>query len=162
LVVLAAGALAVFLLLRQDDVDDGVAAGAGDVVRLEAISDYDPEGGDGEHPEDVPAATDGDTSTSWTTESYSSFSKSGVGIVFDAGRPVELASLTIVSDEPGFTAVIRAGDRPDGGFEDASSSETVGRRTTFELTGETHRYYLVWITDPNGRAHVNEVRARSD
>jgi eukaryotic-like serine/threonine-protein kinase len=161
-VVLAAGALAVFLLLRQDDVDDSVAAAGGDVVRLEAVSDYDPEGGDGEHPEDVPAATDGDVSTSWTTESYSSFSKSGVGIVLDARRKVELASLTIVSDEPGFTAVIRAGDGPDGGFEDASSSETVGSRTTFELTGDAHRYYLVWITDPNGRAHVNEVRARSD
>jgi hypothetical protein len=81
--------------------------------------------------------------------------------VLDAGRKVELASLTVVSDEPGFTAVIRASDRPNDGFEDVSDSETVGRRTTFDLTGGEHRYYLVWITDPNGRAHVNEVRART-
>ena len=25
--------------------------------------------------------------------------------------------------------------------------------------GASYRYYLLWITDPNTRAHVNEIRA---
>jgi tRNA A-37 threonylcarbamoyl transferase component Bud32 len=156
LIVLAAGAALLGFIVTNRVTDEN----SGAPVSLEAISDFDPEGGDGEHPEAVPAATDGDTNTFWTTETYNSFSKSGVGIVLNAGRAVDLDRIEIVSDEPGFTALIRAGDRPDGGFVDVSDEETVNTRTVFRLEGsEEHRYYVVWITDPNGRAHVNEVRA---
>ena len=140
--------------------DRAERGGAGAGVTLTAVRDFDPEGGDGEHPEQVPAATDGDIDTFWTTETYSSFSKSGVGIVLDAGKAVDLAEIEVVSDEPGFTALIRARDRRGGRFVDVSDERTVGTRTVFELEGsDEHRFYLVWITDPNGRAHVNEVRA---
>jgi eukaryotic-like serine/threonine-protein kinase len=137
--------------------------GAGGAVRLRALSDFDPEGDDREHPDEVALATDRDPATYWTTETYSSFSKSGVGIVLDAREPAALGRLVVVSDEPGFTARIRAGQRPRGPFEDVSDEQTVGERTAFELdsNGEEYRYYLIWITDPNGRAHVNEVRARA-
>jgi eukaryotic-like serine/threonine-protein kinase len=156
LIVLAAGA-ALLGFIVTNRVTEG---GSGAPVSLEAISDFDPEGGDGEHPEAVPAATDGDANSFWTTETYNSFSKSGVGIVLDAGRAVDLDQIEVVSDEPGFTALIRAGDRPDGGFVDVSGEQTVNTRTVFRLEGsEENRYYVVWITDPNGRAHVNEVRA---
>ena len=57
-------------------------------------------------------------------------------------------------------AEIRAGDNPNGGFVPFSESQQVGERTTFELAGgASYRYYVIWITDPNTRAHVNEVRA---
>ena len=44
---------------------------------------------------------------------------------------------------------------------DVSSEQEAGRRTTYEVDtrDEEFRYYVVWITDPNTRAHVNEVRA---
>ena len=156
LIVLAAGA-ALLGFIVTNRVTDG---GAGGPVSLEAVADFDPEGGDGEHPEAVPAATDGDASTFWTTETYNSFSKSGVGIVLDAGRAVDLDQIEVRSDAPGFTALIRAGDRRSGGFVDVSDEQTVNTRTVFRLEGsEEHRYYVVWITDPNGQAHVNEVRA---
>jgi serine/threonine protein kinase len=155
LVVLAGAGLLGFIVSNRSE--DG---GGGGSVKLTAVSDFDPEGGDGEHPEDVPSATDGDAATFWTTETYSSFTKSGVGIVLDAERSVDLEQIEIVSDQPGFTAAIRAGDRPDGGFVDISDERTVERRTVFELEGgEEYRFYLIWITDPNGVAHVNEVRA---
>jgi serine/threonine protein kinase len=155
LVVLAGAGLLAFIVSNRSEDDGG-----GDSVRLTAVSDFDPEGGDGEHPEDVPSATDGDAATFWTTETYSNFTKSGVGIVLDADRSVDLEQIEIVSDQPGFTAAIRAGDRPDGGFVDISDERTVERRTVFELEGgEEYRFYLIWITDPNGVAHVNEVRA---
>jgi serine/threonine protein kinase len=154
LVVLAgAGLLGFIVSNRSED-------GGGGSVKLTAVSDFDPEGGDGEHPEDVPSATDGDAATFWTTETYSNFTKSGVGIVLDAERSVDLEQIEIVSDQPGFTAAIRASDRPDGGFVDISDERTVERRTVFELEGGAeYRFYLIWITDPNGVAHVNEVHA---
>ena len=91
---------------------------------------------------------------------YRSFQKSGVGLVLDAGGSVDLETLVIRSDEPGFQAEIRASNRPDAGFVTVSAAQTVGAQTAFPLEGEDeYRYYLLWITDPNGRAHVNEVRA---
>jgi hypothetical protein len=154
LAVMAGAGLLTFIVTSRE------GSGGGGSVGLTAVSDFDPEGGDGEHPEDVPAATDGDTATFWPTETYSSFTKSGVGIVLDAERAVDLEQIEVVSDRPGFTAAIRAGDRPDGGFVDVSDERTVERRTVFELEGgEEYRFYLIWITDPNGVAHVNEVRA---
>jgi tRNA A-37 threonylcarbamoyl transferase component Bud32 len=154
--VLAAAAIAVFVLVGQSDGDGSGAVGS---VRLTALRDFDPEGDDAEHPEDVAFATDGNPATFWTTETYEAFSKSGVGIILDAGSRVGLDRIEIVSDEPGFTAEIRAGNNPNGGFTPFSETQEVGRRTTFELAGgASYRYYLVWITDPNTRAHVNEVR----
>jgi eukaryotic-like serine/threonine-protein kinase len=139
----------------------GGSGGSGDRVGLVAVNDFDPDGDNTEHPEAVPAATDGDTETSWTTESYSSFDKAGVGIVLDAKSNVELSDLTVTTDTPGYTAVIEASNRPDSGFKTVSDSQTVEDQTAFDLEGGSYRYYLVWITSLNGRAHVNEVRARS-
>jgi eukaryotic-like serine/threonine-protein kinase len=146
--------------LTGDDGRGGAPSGGGRVA-LTAFGDYDPDGDSTEHPEDVPAATDGDPATSWTTETYQSFTKPGVGIVLDAGSQVELSELTVATDTPGFTAEIRASNEPDGGFQRVSGSETVEGETAFELRGGNYRYYLVWITDPNTRAHVSEVTARS-
>ena len=156
LLVLAAGALALFLLVGRSD-DGGGEVGS---VELTAVRDFDPEGDGTEHPEAVARATDGDPATFWTTETYEAFSKSGVGLILDAGKKVGLDRIEIVSDEPGFTAEIRAGDSPNGTFVPFSETQEVGERTSFELAGgASYRYYVVWITDPNSRAHINEVRA---
>jgi len=167
LVGVGVAALALSLIIAGGGTDaltgngGGGSGGSGDPVRLVARSDFDPDGDDTEHPETVPAATDGNTETSWTTESYSSFDKAGVGIVLDAKSNVELSDLTVTTDTPGYTAVIEASNRPDSGFKTVSDSQTVEDQTTFDLEGGSYRYYLVWISSLNGRAHVNEVRARS-
>ena len=168
---LAIVALVLALLLRPDGgggSNDGGAGGgstgsAGGAVRLSAARDYDPDGDGHEHPEDVADATDGDPATYWTTETYNSFSKPGVGLVLRAPKPVALASLTVTSDEPGYTAEIQAASSAGGPFEPVSSKREVGERTTFRVdtNGADYRYYLVWITQLDGRAHVNEVRART-
>jgi serine/threonine-protein kinase len=147
--------------LTGDGGGGGSPSGSGERVRLVGASDFDPDGDDSEHPEDVPAATDGNTATYWTTETYESFDKPGVGIVLEAKSDVELSELTLTTDTPGYTAVIEASDRPDGGFKTISDSQTVEDESTFELTGGSYRYYLIWITSLTGRAHVNEVRAKS-
>jgi serine/threonine-protein kinase len=167
LLLLAAAVLVIGLVAAQLGRDDGLIGGgeggSGGAVRLSAVSDYDPEGDGEEHSSEVPLATDGDRSTAWSTERYESFSKPGVGIVLQAPAGVALTQLTVQSDEPGFSARIRGSDSESGGFVDVSEEETVGARTTFTVDtgGRDYRYYLVWITDLDERAHVNEVRART-
>jgi serine/threonine-protein kinase len=142
----------------------GPSGGKTSPVRLTAVSAYDPDGDGEEHPEDVAKATDGDSASYWTTETYGSFDKPGVGVVVGAPKAIALASLTLTTDEPGFTAEIRAGSSSGGPFKRVSSSRTVGTRTTFSVDtdGRDYRYYVIWITELHGRAHVNEVRARTE
>jgi eukaryotic-like serine/threonine-protein kinase len=163
--LLAAGTLVAGLVAAQIGREDGLLGGgeeaAGVAVRLSAVSDYDPEGDGEEHTSEVPLATDGDPATAWATETYESFSKPGIGIVLEAPEAVALSRLVVRSGEPGFTALIKASDSEDSGFVEVSGEETVGERTVFQVDtmGREYRYYLVWITDPNSRAQVNEVRA---
>jgi tRNA A-37 threonylcarbamoyl transferase component Bud32 len=170
LVVVAGAAIAAVLVFRDGG---GLSIGPGEQpsdgaasIRLRAAGDHDPEGDGVEHPEAVDAATDGDPLTYWTTETYGSFDKPGVGIVLRASAPVGGGTLVVrAGDDSGYTAEIRASNRRDGGFETISEGQAVSRRTTFELDtgGEEYRFLLVWITElgPNGRAHVNEVALRS-
>jgi serine/threonine-protein kinase len=165
--MLLLGAALAGVLLTRDDADaDGAPGGvaAPEKVRLRGISAFDPPPGDGqEHDEDAPNATDGDPATYWPTESYNSslelIGKPGVGLVLDAGAQKRLDRFALTTDTPGFRAEIRAGGSPDGPFETVGRSKTVADSTTWELDGAEARYYVVWITELDGNAHVNEVRA---
>jgi serine/threonine-protein kinase len=113
-------------------------------------------------------ATDGSASTSWMTQTYGDQAfggllPGGLGLVLDAGSPVELARMTVTTPTPGFMAEIRAGDSPTGSFTSDSSSQTVNGTTTFTLRGTTAQYYAVWITQlpPGNRAEISEVTATS-
>jgi predicted Ser/Thr protein kinase len=146
----------------------GAGAGATGVpVALAAVSGYDPQGTGGEHDADASKATDGDPSTFWYTEHYSSAAfgglKDGVGLVLDAGRTTKVARVTVTSATPGFTARIESGSSPSGPFTPVSGTETVNSSTTFALSGATARYYVVWITNLGSHqsVEVNEVKARS-
>jgi hypothetical protein len=161
--VLGAGAIAVWAL-ASGRFDPGEAGGGGQPVRLTAIADYDPfPGDDREHPELLAGATDGDRQTYWRTERYNggleAVGKPGVGIVLDARRRRALEELVVVSETPGFSAVVQAGPSPTGPFRPISDELTVEGETTFELDGPAARYYLLWVTDLDEVAHLNEVRA---
>jgi hypothetical protein len=131
------------------------------------LMSYDPFGPDQtEHSAAAVNVTDGNPATYWSTESYRtapSLSKPGVGVVVDAGRVVQLARITIVTDTPGFTAQIEATNIQGGTPEKVSDAKTTTRSTDFDITSSApKRYYVVWITKlPADRsyAHVNEARA---
>jgi hypothetical protein len=164
LLVIGAGAVAVWALAtgRFAPGDEGEAGGA--PVALRAVADFDPPPGDNvEHPELLDAATDGDPDTWWRTETYADFrgTKEGVGIVLDAGRRRELREIVVATDTPGFRALIQGANSRRGEFVELSEEGTVDERTVFVLVGGSYRYYLLWITDLDDVAHVNEVRARS-
>ncbi len=159
-VAIAAG---VFLLNDGDTPGALPGQGSSQTIRLSGIGAEDP-AGDGEHDDEVENATDRDSGTYWTTETYGSFSKPGVGLVLDAGRPIALSSLTVESDLSGFPATIRASSRATGGFTPVAEKQEVGSNTTFRVdtNGKDYRYYEVWLQLPNGgRAHINEVSART-
>ncbi|HXV56395.1 MAG TPA: protein kinase [Gaiellaceae bacterium] len=164
LALLAAVVVAGNLVALQLVLDDGlpfVGASGGRETRItvRAVEDYDPFGDRTEHPESVELATDGDRSTFWTTETYRSFTKQGVGILVDAGSPREVSRFRVFSDSPGFTVEILGGEQPDGPFESVSASRRAGERTELPVDsdGRALRWYVVWITALDGTAHVNEV-----
>ena len=155
-------ALAAVLLTRDEDGSSASAGpGGATAVKLAGVRAFDPPPGDNrEHDDRAGDATDGDPATYWPTEEYRSFGKPGVGLVLDAKREVTLSRLTITTDTPGFTAVVRAGNTVEG-TRPVSAAKSVGRTTAFPVSTSPARYYVVWITNlgPNVSAHVNEVRA---
>jgi serine/threonine-protein kinase len=169
LVAIAAIVVGILALGGSKGKPHAVVGLGGTPVTLAGVTGYDPQGTGtpGEDNADAPKATDGDPTSYWSTEHYTTPQfgnlKKGLGVVLAAHRAVLLKSITVTTDTPGYTAQIRAGDSPTGPFAPESSSKVVGRRTTFTLDGKSARYYVVWITDlgPATFAHVNEVRARS-
>jgi eukaryotic-like serine/threonine-protein kinase len=159
--VLAIAAIVIgFLTLGGNDQGEGSTARP---IGVQGVGTYDPPPGDGhEHNERVGLAADGNASTYWTTEQYRSFTKPGVGLVLDAGRPVQGSTLRVRTDTPGFKALIRTGNSEAGPFRVDSSPRTAGATTTFQLRSTSAtEYYVIWITSlaPGlGHAHVNEVR----
>jgi predicted Ser/Thr protein kinase len=159
LLLLAVAAGGIYLAIRDDG--KGADAASGAAVTLNGVGAYDPDGGDGEHDDLAGLATDGDEATFWRTSTYrsqlSAF-KSGVGLVVEAsGRPKQIA---ITTDTPGFTAEVRAGDSADGPFETVGASKAVtGSTATWDLDDTEARYYVIWITELVGAAHINEVKA---
>ena len=157
--VLAVAAIAATLLLLRE------GGAAEETITLSAVAAYDPEGDGTENDARVGGATDGDESTFWTTEGYATQSfgglKSGVGIVLDAGRPLRLRRIVVVTDTPGLEAEVKAGTSSTDFPEVVSKRQTAGQGTTFILSvPEARQYYLIWITHLPGRhAHVNEVTA---
>lgn len=132
-------------------------------VRLAAVGVLDPEGDGRENDEQAPLAVDGNQTTAWETERYSSFFKGGVGLVLDPGRTVRLERVIVTTGTPGYTAAIRAGGSATGPFTTVAAAKPVAERTVFVVRRRPARYVVVWITDlPDGAAAaVAEVRVRA-
>ena len=169
--LIAVGAAVGYLVLHHRAGGPGGGSGGHPVVvgqvPLRAIGPYDPFGSPPglENNALVPNATDGKPATYWQTETYydHTLNKPGVGIVLDAGSSVQLHKVGVVSQTPGFTAEIRAGDAAGGPFPAVvAAPQTASGDTVFRVSGGgAHRYYLLWITSLGGRsfARVNEVKA---
>jgi eukaryotic-like serine/threonine-protein kinase len=142
------------------------------IVRLSqtAAGDYDPYGGDGEHPEQAQLLVDGDPGTFWSSESYSgplSAQKPGVGVYVDAAPGVSATRIEVRSRTPGWSGAIYGARKslpaelPSDGWVKLADVSDAGRRERIGLPGsERMRYYLVWITAlPEGseRVELSEI-----
>jgi len=171
--LLAAGAIAGYLLLRTDNGPSTTRGQSGPPrtlsgnVRLQGLRGYDPYGDN--HQEDnagAPLATDGNSSTYWATEQYydaPSLDKPGVGLLLDAGHPVQLRQLGFATATPGFTAEIEASNDPTDVHTVVSPPQVTSNVTYYSIKpGSSYRYYVIWITRLGGgrnQAFINEVRA---
>ncbi|MGH2655244.1 MAG: protein kinase domain-containing protein [Actinomycetota bacterium] len=176
LLVLLVAALAVggFWILGQV-LEDGRSGqnGGGDgedtqpsLLETVAVASYDPEGGDGEHDDTVPDATDGNPDSYWTTEGYENadMDKEGVGIVLEIPESSVVAGLRLETATPGFEFSVYASDSPEAFDTDGVplASQAAGPVTEIDLNGVQTPYLLIWLTElvpveDRYRAYVNEV-----
>jgi len=160
LAAIAGGVIGALTLGGGGSGSSGSAPPPSGPVRFVSATAYDPLGDGHEHDEAQRNAIDGDPATYWMTEHYQSFDKQGVGIALEAARPVSPKTMTVITDTPGYTAEIKAGDSPSTATT-VAGPQTVSGTTTFHLRGGG-RYFVVWITSlgANDQVHVNEVKAR--
>lgn len=176
LAIAAVVAAALFLANLADEpggspADRGGSAGSEEdgaaPLEIESVTDFDPHGGDGEHPDEAPLAADGDTSTAWTTQSYSAslelLDKPGVGLVFDLGDAGAVEEVTITGS-PGMDIEVLYADEVGGDeteFERAAEASSTGNESVMDTGGAEGRYWLVWITalsqEGGGQASISEV-----
>jgi len=145
-------------------------------VHLATASDYDPFRGDGEHPEQTQNAIDGNSTTTWSTQLYSTgdLQKPGVGLYVDGGSRVRARRIDIRTPTPGFLVRIYGANVPEttgAGPNPATFSDwgrrlaqvTVTKRKKIYLRTDAgpFRYYLIWIyrLPPNqDHAEIGTVR----
>jgi hypothetical protein len=132
-------------------------------VRLTAVGAFDPEGDGQERNDEAPLAVDGRASTFWRTERYSSFFKSGVGLVLDMGRKARVERVVVDSPTPGSSAEIQLGDSPQGPFRTVTPSKPLTARTSFTVPRKSGRYVVVWVVamPQDSATEVAEVRVRA-
>jgi hypothetical protein len=132
-------------------------------VRLTAVGAFDPEGDGRERDDEARFAVDGRADTSWRTEHYSSFFKSGVGLVLDMGRKARVERVLVSSPSAGSSAQIKLGDSPQGPFRVVSATRPLTTRTSFPVPRQAGRYVLVWVVGmPDDSAtEIAEVRVRA-
>jgi serine/threonine-protein kinase len=123
-------------------------------IRPVAAVDFDPNGSAGEHPELVPLAIDGNTSTAWTTEKYSSRDvgklKGGVGLIIDLGAPHTVDTVTVRSPTTGWSGSVYVADAKNNdvaAWGSPVSTTNADGDATFQMDGAQGRYVLVWFTD---------------
>jgi hypothetical protein len=132
-------------------------------VKLTAVGAFDPEGDGRERDEEASFAVDGRADTLWRTEHYSSFFKSGVGLVLDMGRRARVERVLVDSPSPGSTAQIKLGDSPQGPFRTVTAERPLTARTSFAVARRAGRYVLVWIVGmpEDSATEIAEVRVRA-
>jgi tRNA A-37 threonylcarbamoyl transferase component Bud32 len=140
-------------------------------IKQANAKDYDPFGTDHqEHPEKAKLVVDGETATSWSTETYEGGvlnNKPGVGIYVIADPSVAARAIEILTPTKGWTGAIYAAKEVPAAF--AGWGKQIGvipsakptQRVDLDTAGNRFRYYLVWITKlPPGGDHVeiSEIR----
>ena len=132
-------------------------------VRLTAVGAFDPEGDGRERNEEAAFAVDGRPDTLWRTEHYSSFFKSGVGLVLDMGRRARVERVLVDSPSPGSTAEIQLGDSPQGPFRAVTTKQPLTASTSFAVARRAGRYLVVWVVGmpQDSAAEIAEVRVRA-
>ena len=137
-------------------------------VPLIGAKDFDPFGGDGEHPEAAGRAIDGDTGTYWYTSTYSGgqfpSGKTGVGLYVWGRQGVPARRIEVTSTTPGFEARVYGANGVPNDIQEwgkpLAKLHGDGTELHANLPGKQYSHYLVWIEKlpPQGLAQLAEVK----
>jgi predicted Ser/Thr protein kinase len=177
--ILAVSALVAGIVLLGDRTHRGTGtertAHAGPMtpvgLKSDAAHDYDPLGDEVEHADQTAFAIDGNPSTVWTTESYTTgdLQKDGVGLALDAAPGAVFRELRVRTPTAGFSAevyVTNSDVLPDAVDDSAwslvATTPAVSGKQTIALdtAGQRSRWVLLWITSlpPGGdRVELSEL-----
>jgi hypothetical protein len=144
-------------------------------IAIDSATPHDPPpGGGDEHDGDAPLAIDGDPSTVWPTEGYTSADlggiKDGVGLVLDLAGVHEVRAVVLTTSNPGWSFELR----PFAGGEAGEPLRGAGGETSWSAEAETTialepaemSAVMVWITelapaeDGRYRATIAEAEVR--
>lgn len=149
-------------------------AGAGEeleVLQPAGADGFDPQGDGDEHGDKAELAIDGDPSTQWNTQGYTSAElgnlKDGVGLLVDMGDTVEIAEADLHLGDGGASYELLVGDEADLGALTSVHSDTgASGETTVSLDEPAEgRYVVVWFTELTSdgskyRATINDLELR--
>lgn len=128
-------------------------------LQIVRIVDFDPAGSptQEEHPEKIMFINDGDSSTGWYTERYTTSDfgklKEGVGLIIGLGPPQQIDRLRISSPNIDWSFEIFASDKNAAGGDiqvwgqPVASREDISGTITVDLEGSSGATLLLWITD---------------
>lgn len=145
---------------------------AGPAPEIASATVFDPSGGEGDHPEAVDRAFDGDPSTYWYTMTYKQANFSGfkeaLGYLVTLEQATTVGSVTLNVSGEGGKVEIRDSDPsdPGGGTVLASGSFAPETTLTFDRPVETD-HLTIWITelptanDGAFRLELNEIELGS-
>jgi serine/threonine-protein kinase len=137
----------------------GVASGS--EIALRHAYAFDPIAGDGENDAIAGAAIDSNPTSAWATSTYQTSptladdGKAGVGLVVDAGKPVDARSMQISSAANGWNADIYSSASsaypqvaPPGGWGAPVGKVSAAPTSAMVQLSDTApaRYFLIWIT----------------
>ncbi|WP_337974074.1 protein kinase family protein [Cellulomonas sp. NTE-D12] len=145
------------------------AAPAGGAPVIASGASVDANGTEGDHPEAVAKAFDGDPSTFWVSRTYKSASfgglKQGIGYVITLKQATSVSSVTLHTNGTGGTVEIRATDASNPGGGTVLASGPLSGNAAFTLKPPTATSTLsLWFTElpsmPDGsfRVELTEVQ----
>jgi len=150
------------------------ASAAPTTLPIASVTDFDPEGDNTEHANQVDLATDGDPTTAWETMAYYHDPKlgglkSGVGLLLDLGGAKKVRSVTVRVEGTGTDLQLRgATSRGQAASDYTVLDSAVGATGSVTLKPgkpTRERYLVVWLTKlpPSGgnyRGGIDEVKVR--
>lgn len=149
-------------------------SGPSEPVTILGAVDFDPDGTDGENPNQLPFLLDDDPTSTWRTERYGDATfaalpdKTGVGFYLTLADAARLDQLTFVTPSGGWSAEIfvTGGDPPttlDGWGEPIAAIESATTGTQdVQLGGQRGKAVLIWFTslvpyDEKFAVHIGDI-----
>ena len=170
------GGVAAFLLVNDSSGSGSRSSSSSTAPAATAASftatAFDPPPGDGNEDDDHLAnLSDGDPTTSWSTERYNSFpdgQKKGVGFALALDGEFDVSKVTVDTQQTGWGAEIYVSDKTtaelttlaDWGKVQASDNDINATQHAFDVDGVKGRSVLVWFTQlpaGDGGQHYVEV-----